>query len=1321
MAAIKLDAKQERIVKTLEGPLFVSAGAGSGKTFTLTQRIMYALRPGSKPREQWADPNVPEAFLDSIDQVLAITFTQKAAEELKERIRSALVAEGMDAQAAKVDNAWISTIHGMCSRIIRAHALDLGVDPAFGVADYADDLKRAAVEHVLGRAVEQDATGGGAYDELLRAFTLESEGGAGSGSSLMSILFKVLSAASAQVGGLSAFAQVKPVPSHVAVMEAYREIALAPSYANAEAAQVALDALDSYVMSGRDMDALRACFASCGELSLRGRGMGKDEKTAVAEVRRERTLFFAEAFLAQKGAALEQLMALAAEVQAEYEALKAEKSLLDNDDLLTRAYDALKNNPLVRAEFASKFKMVMVDEFQDTAQQQVELVHLLCSPDGRELCTVGDAQQSIYRFRGADVSVFRRKKKQVEQAEQGVSCSLDVNFRSHADILAYADKIFEGGEGNPLGRDFLHLDSCGEQTRKGARALVDPASARRQAVLVAGGKTDARAEQKARAIAERFADLREREGFEPRDMVILMRGLTHADVYARAIRAAGMPCVVSGGTSVFRQAPEVGAIASLLAFLANPDDGQKGLMPLLTSPMFGLGATELLALSTHIDPQAGIVDSRTLTGQVFLSGELMEEFGHLPLLERAREVLARAVGRVGRDRVADIARDAVHESGWLLRLERSGEAQDRAVAANVLKALDIVERESAGRAYAPRLVARAYESHVAHIKESPAVLNGADGNAVRIMTVHASKGLEFPVVAVAECDGISTDKDAFQSVERGGRAFWMARPNRFDVADDAKMLGKVELDEDEITHEIPDEAAEAFAYMKRENRLLDYEEAARLLYVAITRAREVAILTFGVKYATELVPGHGTSLVGEVLSRILPVDEGNDGLPDLGAGRLAFDDSKEGDFQLIALDELNYPGKKGVHRTYAAVDYAPIEAWGSQGTSGLCDARGEGSDGGAALCGGVVGAGAAAGFDAAAALSCGAGGADAAARDEAAGGFGSSSRAAGGAGGADAAARDEAAGGFGSSSRAAGGADAAACDGATDGFCSAACAAGVGSDGVRSFALVTPAAVDVDIVPGIRSPRASYSYSSVSRELHAEAEDRAVNAGPADGTDLEGADAVLTDMPAASVDAAREATEVDGAEQTGGDSAMQAAAPAGAATDATNLGSVVHDACQWMIESGMDEVPAERVDALCRYWGCTPEQRVRIDAALERWRGSEVRAEALRWPCVQAEVPFFSQGMDELAERFAPYAEGAIDLLCTDPADPTRALVIDYKTGGHASETPERLQEKHALQARVYADVLHKQGYTRVTLKFVRVEQPDADDPTQPQVVTYEL
>ena len=109
-----LNDMQRKAVLATEGPLLLLAGAGSGKTFTLTRRIVHALESG---------------YLTDIDQVLAITFTSKAAGEIKSRVKGALRAGGMTEQALKTDEAWISTIHGMCSRILRAHALELGLDP----------------------------------------------------------------------------------------------------------------------------------------------------------------------------------------------------------------------------------------------------------------------------------------------------------------------------------------------------------------------------------------------------------------------------------------------------------------------------------------------------------------------------------------------------------------------------------------------------------------------------------------------------------------------------------------------------------------------------------------------------------------------------------------------------------------------------------------------------------------------------------------------------------------------------------------------------------------------------------------------------------------------------------------------------------------------------------------------------------------------------------------------------------------------------------------------------------------------------------------
>ena len=249
-----------------------------------------------------------------------------------------------------------------------------------------------------------------------------------------------------------------------------------------------------------------------------------------------------------------------------------------------------------------------------------------------------------------------------------------------------------------------------------------------------------------------------------------------------------------------------------------------------------------------------------------------------------------------------------------------------------------------------------------------------------------------------------------------------------------------------------------------------------------------------------------------------------------------------------------------------------------------------------------------------------------------------------------------------------------------------------------SFELVYPQAVGVRMGTCPLPARDSYSYSSIAAALHAETEDRAVE----------------TRVP---MDEAGDDAESDGSEMTDAD-----VAAVESAGNPMALGSAFHAACQWLIEMGADALPAERADALARLWRLTPEQRERFDVALDRWLKSAVRAELLAWPCVRAEVPFFSLGCeDKDIARYGAYAEGAIDALATDPADPSRALAIDYKTGGTPDETPDQLFEKHALQARVYSDVLHKAGFEAVTVKFVRVEQADPANPCEPQVVTYNL
>ena len=228
--------QQLQVVKTLDRPLFVSAGAGSGKTFTLTRRIVYALSPESGP------------FVEHLDQVLAITFTKDAAAEIRDRVRRALIDEGMDEEALTVDDAWISTIHGMCSRILRAHALELGIDPEFTVLTDTDELMDQAVEHVLGRATAPDAASelAASLKALYAWYPMAGEGGQfGAGTTIKGLVRDLLELSSQLPGGMDDVCVARGQADTSALADAYRA-ALGASKATTEKAQVALEAIDAF-------------------------------------------------------------------------------------------------------------------------------------------------------------------------------------------------------------------------------------------------------------------------------------------------------------------------------------------------------------------------------------------------------------------------------------------------------------------------------------------------------------------------------------------------------------------------------------------------------------------------------------------------------------------------------------------------------------------------------------------------------------------------------------------------------------------------------------------------------------------------------------------------------------------------------------------------------------------------------------------------------------------------------------------------------------------------------------------------------------------
>ena len=758
--------QQLQIVKTLDRPLFVSAGAGSGKTFTLTRRIVYALSPESGP------------FVEHLDQVLAITFTKDAAAEIRDRVRRALIDEGMDEEALTVDDAWISTIHGMCSRILRAHALELGIDPEFTVLTDTDELMDQAVEHVLGRATAPDAAPelAASLKALYAWYPMAGEGGSfGGGTTIKGLVRDLLELSSQLPGGMDDARVARGQADTSALADAYRA-ALGASKAATEKAQTALDAIDAFEASGKTMEDAARLMMSC----TMPRASKAFPKEQVELLKAEAADAFINIVLACGGPALDALVGLARSVEAEYRALKAAQSALDNNDLLRMAYEALRDYPAIRAAYEGRFKMVMIDEFQDTDQMQVDLIRYLTGAGERALCTVGDAQQSIYRFRGAEVEVFRRQERKVgssaapeatavADAPAGELVKLVRNFRSHDEVLRYVARVFDGDDGG-LMQGFLDLEAS-----DGRKDTLVADASRRQALFVAGGSTQERTQAKARAIAERFRALAD-AGQPQGGMVLLLGRMTNADVYAQAFRDQGLDCVIAGG-SVFAQAAEVQTVRALVCALANPADTAQGLMPLLASPMFALGAQEFLALATKLDSETGETSRRNIDAGI-MSDFDVPGLQDLPLVKRAREVLRYALRRAGRDSFAAIARDVVNASGWFVRLAQRG-PEGKAIAANVLKALDAVAEAEAEFGNSPRSIALAFDRFLAG-KEAPGALNEEGDGAVRIMTVHASKGLEYPVVAVAECFGVRKSSGAAQMGRVDGGAQVVALPARFD-------------------------------------------------------------------------------------------------------------------------------------------------------------------------------------------------------------------------------------------------------------------------------------------------------------------------------------------------------------------------------------------------------------------------------------------------------------------------------------------------------------------------------------------------------------
>lgn len=823
--------------------LFLSAAAGTGKTAVLVQRFCDAVCATEGP-----DADV------GIENVLAFTFTEKAAGEMKARIRAELRRRGQAALAREAESAWVSTIHAFCQRLLASHPLAAGLDPAFGVLD-EPAAGRLAIE-AFDAAFETFAAGGEADRvELAAAFRL------GDLRDVVLTAHDELRSRGATEPELPELAQ-PDVDAAAAELRAAAEAALAAT-AGATKGKAAdyrermAEALRLASERPLDDGALAACAIASTAADF-----------AIPEVH----AFNAACRLLEKRAVeaasfhhYEHLRELVRLHAREYRERKAARSALDFEDLQLAARDLLRGRRDLRERLSAQFRHVMVDEFQDTNELQLAIVELLHSPVNR-LFTVGDELQSIYSFRHADVEVFRAQERRMAAAPDELAGvrRLSGNFRSRPELIALV---------NALGRELLpRYEDLAVGTAPATAAaeplvelLVTEQEGWDEDGVLRGVSPDEQAQPwrvaEARFLAARLRELAD-AGVPRGHMVVLLRAFTHVEAYERALADEGLEPYVVGGRGYWSR-QQVTDLRHLLGVVANPLD-ELALFGVLASPACGVlpdtlwllrraagtralwsalrrlydpGGAELPELdepewAEHVPP----ADAERLRAFTALLPALREDapkLGLEGLIERAIADtgydLALLMRPAGRRRMANVRK--------LMRLAREFEAVE---GPDLRGFLDFVDSEREIRA-----------------REGEAALQAEEHDGVRVMTVHGSKGLEFPVVAVADLGrglgggfppalrlhpgGAETAEEA-GAVRVGLRLARLGRKGRriFDY-DDLQRLA------DELTR----------------------DEERRVLHVAMTRAEQRLILSGAVK-RERLAAGEPPRPLAPLYESVLP-------------------------------------------------------------------------------------------------------------------------------------------------------------------------------------------------------------------------------------------------------------------------------------------------------------------------------------------------------------------------------------------------------------------------------------------------------------------
>jgi ATP-dependent helicase/nuclease subunit A len=812
-------AAQERAINILDRNIAVSAGAGAGKTRVLVERYINILRQGKAEG----------------DEILAITFTNKAAKEMKERIRgqaNKLAAAAPTAEQCvfwrdvktSLEYAPIGTFHSFCARVLRENPVEAAIDPNFSVLDEIEAalLVDKTLTDVLEQALEQDAEW---LDKLLafydKGLLLENVPGLYDKLSADGLLDEGLTdrltapynKMLAKVGGL-----------RVELEELCHELISYKAKLNKATGQYARvdriehdwetvsDAIRQAGGDSRHPDDTLKDYLGCLDRRSKDKEIVGAIRLRLADlqkIRADRAALTVIPCLAKLLLALDNAIA----------SYKTEHRVLTFNDLEIRTVRLLKDRPAVRKRYNQRFRQIMVDEFQDTNEKQRQIIYLIAGGDdekltGEKLFVVGDAKQSIYRFRGADVAVFDRVRQDIE-ANGGELIELDVNFRSVDSLLELYNECFSTIMGTGIDAvRFTPLSAFRSSAEQGKiQAEFIPVSSG------SAGEEQSARDAEATAIANRIRRMVEgrellidqdttAKPVKYGDVAVLFRTMKDIDTYAAALQSGGIPYYIVGGRG-FYDCQEVLDILNLLRVVDNHYQ-DTALVGVLRSPQFMVSDFTLAKLKL----QGGCLwDSIQSPDSDLLNGE---EFTVVARAGRILNNLRQLRDMVGIDEL--IVR-SLTETGYGVFMFTQFMGQQKY--ANLVKLVSVAKNYQAkGQTTLGDFLQYVDKLTEGGVKEGEAQIESEGGDTVKLMTVHKAKGLEFPVVFLPDLHRKFKD-------ETGPLLFAASTGLGLKIPDDAGGYM----------------SSSVYEQVASQEKLLAHMELKRLLYVAFTRAKDYLVLS----------------------------------------------------------------------------------------------------------------------------------------------------------------------------------------------------------------------------------------------------------------------------------------------------------------------------------------------------------------------------------------------------------------------------------------------------------------------------------------------